>query len=136
MGIVVVTRRHRLMLSLWPMGHGCARVGTSCATPGLERADLLVQFLNVQDGLLEDLQLKLLFLPLLVLAAGLLRGRGSKVVVLVVLVDAIVAGYGKLPPDIGGHEIAQHREGIVDLCASGLFDARMVLAAHGFARGT
>lgn len=135
MGIVVITRRHRFMLSLWPMGHGRARVGTSCATAGLEHADLLVQFLNVEDGLLEDLQLKLLFLPLLVLA-GLLRLRGSKVVVLVVLVDAIIAGYGKLPPDIGRHEIAQHREGIVDLCAPGLLDARMVLAAHGFACST
>ena len=123
------------MLSLWPMGHGCAHVGTSCATPGLEHADLVLQFLNVQDRLIKDLQLELLFLPLLVLA-GLLRLGGSKVVVLVVLAYAIIAGYGKFPLGIGRHEIAQHREGIVDLCTPGLFDARMILATHGFACST
>lgn len=126
------------MLSLWSVGRVRAHVGTSCATPGLEHADLLLEFLNVEDRLLEDLELKLLFLPLLVLA-GLFRGgeRGPKVVILVVLlVYAIIAGQGELPPGIGRHEIAQHREGVVDLCAPGLFDARMVLAAHGFARST
>jgi len=123
------------MLSLWPMGHGCAHVGTSCATPGLKHADLVLQFLNVQDRLLKDLQLELLFLSLLVLA-GLLRVGGSKVIVLVVLVDAIIAGYGKFPPGIDRHEIAQHREGIVDLCTPGFFDARMILTTHGFACST
>lgn len=123
------------MLSLWPMGHGCVHVGTSCATPGLKHADLVLEFLDVQDRLLKDLQLELLFLPLLVLA-GFLRVGGTKVVVLLVLVCAIIAGYRKFSPDIGRDEIAQHREGIIDLCTPGLFDARMVLATHGFARST
>jgi hypothetical protein len=115
-----------------------AHVGTPCATPGLEHADLLLQFLNVEDCLLEDLELELLFLPLLVLARLFRRGeRGSEVIILLVLlVYAIIAGQGELPPGIGRHEIAQHRKGVVDLCAPGLFDARMVLAAHGFARST
>ena len=125
------------MLSLWPMGRERVHVGTSCATPGLEHADLLLEFLNVEDRLLEDLELKLFFLPLLVLAR-LFRGeRGPEVVlVLVLLVHAIIAGQGELPSGIGRHKIAQHRESIVNLCAPGLFDARMVLAAHRFARGT
>jgi hypothetical protein len=123
------------MLSLWSMGHGCAHVGTSRAIPGLKQADLVLEFLNVQDRLLKDLQLELLFLPLLVLAR-LLRVGGFNLIVLLVLVCAIIPGYGEFSPGIGRHEIAQHREGIVYLCTPGFFDARMILATHGFACST
>jgi hypothetical protein len=73
-----------------------AHVRTSCATPGLEHADLLLQFLDIKDGLLEDLQLKLLLLTLLVLP-WLFRGaRTAKLVifVVVVIVCAVIAAGG------------------------------------------
>jgi hypothetical protein len=74
------------MLAFRLVDRGRAHVRTSCATTRLEHADLILQFLDVQDGLLEDLQLELLFLFLLALTAGLLGVPGPKLVVLVVLV--------------------------------------------------
>jgi len=73
------------MLAFRLVDRGHAHVRTSCATTTLEHADLLLQFLDVQDGLLEDLQLELFFLFLLALT-GLLWVPGPKLVVLVVLV--------------------------------------------------
>ena len=112
-----------------------AHVRASCATTSLEHADLILQFLDVQDGLLEDLQLEFFFLLLLTLP-GLLRIPVTKLVVLLVLVRAVVFGGRLIPARVGGHEIAQGGEGVVDFGAPGLFDARVVLAAHGLARGT
>jgi len=67
------------------MDRGCPHVRTSCATTSLEHADLLLQFLDVQDGLLKDLQLELFFLFLLALT-GFLRVPELKLVVLLVLI--------------------------------------------------
>jgi hypothetical protein len=99
MGVVVIARWHGLVLTLRPMmgRRRAAHVRTSCATPDLEHADLLLQFLDIKDGLLEDLQLKLLLLTLLVLAR-LFRGpRTAKLVifvVVVVIVYAVIAAGG------------------------------------------
>jgi hypothetical protein len=60
-----------------------------CTTTRLEGANLLLQFLDVQDGLLEDLQFELFFLFLLALT-GLLRVPGPNFVVLVVLVETLI----------------------------------------------
>jgi hypothetical protein len=123
------------MLAFRLMDRGRAHVQTSCASTSLERADLLLQFLDIQDGLLKDLQLELFFLLLLALT-GLLRVPEPKLVVLVVLVKTLIAGDGQLLPDIGRYEIPEGGEGVVDFGAPGLLDARMVFAAHRFARGT
>jgi hypothetical protein len=74
------------MLAFRLVDRGHAHVRTSCATTTLEHADLLLQFLDVQDSLLEDLQLELFFLFLLALTTGLLRVPEPKLVVLVVLI--------------------------------------------------
>jgi hypothetical protein len=71
------------MLAFRLVDWGDAHVRTSCAITRLEHADLLLQFLDVQDSLLEDLQLELFFLFLLAL---LLRVPGPKFVILVILV--------------------------------------------------
>jgi hypothetical protein len=121
---------------------GRAHVRTPWTSASLEDADLLLELLDVLDGLVEDLQLKLFFLPLLVLPVrGLLRAAGAKLVVLVVLVWALVigaVGTGSilLAAGIGRHEVSEHREGFVDFGAPGLLDARMVLPAHRFPCGT
>jgi hypothetical protein len=81
------------MLTLRAMGRGSVHVRTSCTTPGLERADLLLQFLNVNDGLLEDLKLKFLLLTLLVLS-GLFRVPGELVVVVIIVVVIVRAFIG------------------------------------------
>ena len=70
---------------------GRAHARTSCAATSLEHADLLLQFLDVQDGLVKDLQLELLFLLLLALP-GLLRIAVPKLVVVVILVQALFLG--------------------------------------------
>jgi len=133
---VVIPRRHRFALPFRLMGRGRGHARTSCATPGLEHADLLLQFLNVDDRLFEYLELELFFLSLLLVLAWLLRVAGSKLVVLIILVCTVI-GRGSNPPrGIGRYEIPQHGEGVVDLGAPGLLDARMVLAAHRLARGT
>ena len=70
---------------------GRAHARTSCAATSFEHADLLLQFLDVQDGLVEDLQLELLFLLLLALPS-LLRIAVPKLVVVVILVQALFLG--------------------------------------------
>ena len=132
MGVVVIPRRHRFALPFWLMGRGRAHAyaRTSCATPVLEHADLLLQFLNVKDGLFEDLELELFFLSLLLVLARLLRVARPKLVILVILVRTLIGCGSNPPPGICRYEIPQHREGVVDLGAPGLLDARMILAAH------
>jgi hypothetical protein len=95
--------------------------------------DLLLQFLDIHHGLLEDLELEFLFLPLLLALGGLLPGR--ELVVFIILFHTLNAR-GILPSNIRGYEIPDHRECLIDLGAPGLFDTGMVLAAHRFAGST